>query len=164
MTRNLKGWEYSNISDRLHQKIITLLSSYFMSSIYIKANVSEWVSEYVCVLLGSGGVFFGVRPVAVINKIKYTKNASSKLLLACLLACSPVARQRTTMPLLISPVPQFLIESRATPQQWGNLIKTVAPGTWLASRCLGNVFIFSTTSRQFLWPTRTAPGILATGP
>jgi hypothetical protein len=26
---------------------------------------------YVCVLLGSGGVFFGVRPVAVINKIKY---------------------------------------------------------------------------------------------
>jgi hypothetical protein len=30
-----------------------------------------WVSEYVCVLLGSGGVFFGVRPVAVINKIKY---------------------------------------------------------------------------------------------
>jgi hypothetical protein len=27
--------------------------------------------EYVCVLLGSGGVFFGVRPVAVINKIKH---------------------------------------------------------------------------------------------
>jgi hypothetical protein len=27
--------------------------------------------EYVCVLLGSGGAFFGVRPVAVINKIKY---------------------------------------------------------------------------------------------
>jgi hypothetical protein len=35
--------------------------------IYIKANMSI----YVCVLLGSGGVFFGVRPVAVINKIKY---------------------------------------------------------------------------------------------
>jgi hypothetical protein len=31
-----------------------------------------WVSEYyVCVLLGGGGVFFGVCPVAVINKIKY---------------------------------------------------------------------------------------------
>jgi hypothetical protein len=47
----------------------------------------------------------------------------------------------------------------ATPQQWGNLIKTVALGTWLASRCLGNVFLFSTTSRQFLWPTRTASAI-----
>jgi hypothetical protein len=29
------------------------------------------MSEYVCGLLGSGGVFFGVRLVAVINKIKY---------------------------------------------------------------------------------------------
>jgi hypothetical protein len=29
------------------------------------------VIEYICGLLGSGGVFFGVRPVAVINKIKY---------------------------------------------------------------------------------------------
>jgi hypothetical protein len=28
------------------------------------------VSEYVCVLLGNGGVFLGVRPVAFINKIK----------------------------------------------------------------------------------------------
>jgi hypothetical protein len=35
----------------------------FFKSIYIKANVS--------MLLGSGGVFFGVRRVAVINKIKY---------------------------------------------------------------------------------------------
>jgi hypothetical protein len=32
---------------------------------------------------------------------------------------------------------------------------------WLASHCLGNVFLFSTTSRQFLWPTQTAPGIFA---
>jgi hypothetical protein len=38
-----------------------------IKSVYIKPNVSE----YVCVLLGSGGVFFGVRPVDVINKIKY---------------------------------------------------------------------------------------------
>jgi hypothetical protein len=34
------------------------------------------VSKYVCVLLGRGGIFFGVRPVAVINKIKYINLSS----------------------------------------------------------------------------------------
>jgi hypothetical protein len=81
-------------------------------------------------LLGSGGVFFGVRPVAVINKIpvidktilvnvnrnKYPvvrpswalKPGLTDRLVVCrkvTLTLTPVARQRTTMPLLISPVP-----------------------------------------------------------
>jgi hypothetical protein len=55
-----------NASIYQHQSIKAQNKRY-NRSIYIKVNVNE----YVCVLLGSGGVFFGVLPVAVTNKIKY---------------------------------------------------------------------------------------------
>jgi hypothetical protein len=55
----------------LYLSDIKLIDLYIYIYIHIKANVSEGVSEYVCVFLGCGGVSFGVRPVAIINKIKY---------------------------------------------------------------------------------------------
>jgi hypothetical protein len=61
--KNVSIWHSLKDSAATYLERFKLYLIYLL--LYIHKSECEWVSEYVCVLLGSGGVFFGVRPVAV---------------------------------------------------------------------------------------------------